>query len=82
MTSPGTQAITVRLPDRLLRETQRMATRRRSSVNALIRQLLEQAAEQERVALLRSSYDALAEDAGESDVEPYLAAQSEIARRG
>ncbi len=74
--------VTLRLPDRLLREARRAAKRQRLSLNAMLRGLLEKAAEEERQAFLASSYAALAADLEDSDVEPFFAAQSEVARRG
>jgi lauroyl/myristoyl acyltransferase len=74
--------VTLRLPERLLRTARRVAKRRHLSLNALLRTLLEGAAEQERQAILKASYDALGTNLAESDVEPFMPAQAEVARRG
>ncbi len=61
-----------------------MAGRRRVSVNALMRKALERMANDERLEALRRGYDALGSDAAEAaeaDVEPFLPAQAELARR-
>jgi hypothetical protein len=75
------EAITVRLPVGLARTAKRLAARRGVSLNELVRMALREMAEDDRIETLRQGYDALASDA-DSDVEPYLAAQREIVRRG
>ena len=58
-----------------------VAKARRTSVNALVRQLLEQLDRMEREQELSRAYDLLGRDA-EASVEPFFEAQSEVARRG
>jgi hypothetical protein len=73
--------VTLRLPDRLLRQVRRIAARKRLSLNGLLRSALEKMAEEERQAVLRASYDLLGADADEADVEDFLQAQAEVVRR-
>lgn len=73
--------VTVRLPERLLRRAKATASRRRVSLNALLRQALERMADEEREAVLSAAYDALGEDA-DSDASGFLKAQAEVVRRG
>ncbi len=73
--------ITVRVPAVLHEAAKRLAARRGVSINEVFRIALRRMAEQERFEALRESYDALGCDA-DSDVEPYVRAQRELARRG
>ncbi len=77
----ATRQLTVRLPSALYSRAREMARARRTSVNALLRRLLEEADELEREQELTRAYELLGEDAA-SGVEPFFAAQSEVARRG
>jgi predicted DNA binding CopG/RHH family protein len=73
--------LTVRLPDAALRAARRAAKARGITLNALVRQLLEdlERAEQERT--LAAAYETLGADS-QSDVEFAVPAQSKVARRG
>lgn len=76
-----TRQLTVRLPATLLSASKRLARRRRTSVNGLIRSLLEDVSRAERERELRRTYDELGADT-EADVERYRHAQREVVRRG
>jgi len=73
--------VTLRIPDHLLQEARRTAHRRRISLNALLREVLERLAEEDRQAILRDAYDALGADA-DAGVEGFVTAQREVVRRG
>jgi len=73
--------LTVRVPRALYARAQDLARARRTSVNALVRQLLEQLDRFERDRDLQRAYDLLGRDSG-SEAEPFFEAQSEVARRG
>jgi len=73
--------VTLRVPDHLLREVRRTASRRRISLNALLRELLERLADEDRQAILRQAYDVLGADEDVS-VDGFAAAQREVVRRG
>jgi len=72
--------VTLRVPDHLLREVRRTASRRRISLNALLRELLERLADEDRQAILREAYDVLGAD--DASVDGFVAAQREVVRRG
>ena len=74
--------LTIRLPVRLLEDAKALARRRHTSVNELVRSLLEAGAAEEREAELARAYDLLAQDVAGSDVEPFVDAQAEVARHG
>jgi hypothetical protein len=73
--------VTLRVPDRLLRDARRSASRRRMSLNALLRELLERLAEEDRQAVLRNAYEALGADR-DTGVERFVGAQREVLDRG
>ena len=73
--------LTVRIPRSLYARAHDVAKARRTSVNALVRQLLEQLDRLEREQELSRAYDLLGHDA-EANVEPFFEAQGEVARRG
>ena len=73
--------VTLRVPERLLQEARRTASRRRISLNALLRDLLGRLAAEDRQAILRGAYDALGADA-DARVEGFVAAQREVVGRG
>ncbi|HEX4793359.1 MAG TPA: toxin-antitoxin system HicB family antitoxin [Humisphaera sp.] len=71
---------TVRIPKALYAEAQRLARRKGTSLNQLAASGLHELARQERERELRDAYEQLAETPGESDVEPFRAAQAEVIR--
>jgi hypothetical protein len=71
----------MRIPNSLYVRAHSLARARRTSVNALMRQLLEDLDRRECEAELAHAYELLGQET-ESDVEPFLAAQAEVARRG
>ena len=71
--------LTIRIPRGLYARAHDLAKARRTSVNALVRQLLEQLDRLEREQELSRAYDLLGRDA-ETSVEPFFEAQSEVAR--
>jgi hypothetical protein len=73
--------VTLRVPRQLLDRGRSLARRRGLSLNALLREALEDALESERQAVLATAYDDLGRDQSESDVEPFLVAQAEVAAR-
>ncbi len=73
---------TVRLPEDLLRAASRIAKKRRTSVNALVRASLQRLAREDRQATLRASYDLLGSHQDEADAEFFRAAQDEVLERG
>ncbi len=77
MTETATRQITLRLPEPLYQTAIRLARRQQLSVSRLARQSLERLVEEELAREMQMAYDALGADAQESDVEPFLAAQSE-----
>lgn len=77
----GTRQLTVRLPRGLYERAQRAARARKTSLNALVRGLLENLERAEREAELERAYDLLGADP-EANVEGQFRAQSEVARRG
>ena len=72
--------ITLRLPRRLHARAHRLAKARRTSVNTLLRSLLEELDRRERERELVSAYDSIAGKTAE--VEGAFEAQAEVARRG
>jgi predicted transcriptional regulator len=78
MNAPETRQITVRLPEALYQAVKQLAKRRHTSVNRLAQESLERLARKELAVHLRAAYDELGKDAEESDVEPFLPAQSEV----
>ncbi len=77
----ATRQLTVRVPRALYARARDLARARHTSVNALVRQLLEQLDRVERNRELERAYDLLGCDSG-SEVEPFFEAQAEVARRG
>ena len=77
----ATRRLTVRVPSALHARARELARARGTSVNALVRQLLEQLERLERDRELERAYDLLGRDSG-SDVEPLFETQAEVARRG
>ena len=75
----ATRQLTLRLPRGLYQRAQRLAKERRTSVNALMRELLERLDREEREQELRRAYAIVGADA---DVEWAFEAQAEVARRG
>lgn len=73
--------LTLRLPRELCARAQEVARARRTSVNALVRQLLEELDRSERERELERAYELLGSDS-ENAAEPFFAAQAEVARRG
>lgn len=73
--------LTIRLPRELLEESKRLATKRRTSVNQLVRSLLEDVARLERERALGDAYAQLGSERLESDVALYEEAQAEVAER-
>jgi hypothetical protein len=80
--SAAIRQFTLRLPEPVLVAAKRLAERRKLSVNAFIRSLLEGAAESDRLEALRDAYDQLGQDRTDTDVAPFRAAQLEVLRRG
>ncbi len=76
-----TRQLTVRLPEPTLRAARRAAKERGLSVNALIRELLDQLQRAETERELTAAYERLGAD-GTADVEFAAAAQARVARRG
>ena len=72
--------VTLRLPEPLYQSVKRVARARHTSINQLAQEQLEHLAKQEREAQLAAAYEELADDE-ETNVELFLAAQSEIVRR-
>jgi len=78
MPSVPTKQLTLRLPAAMYQNLRKVAKGRKTSLNRLARESLELLIEQELNAELRAAYDALGEDRDESDVEPFLEAQSQV----
>jgi hypothetical protein len=78
---PVIRQLTVRVPRALYVRAHDLARARHTSVNALVRELLEQLDRLERDRELERAYDLLGSDSG-SEVEPFFEAQTEVARRG
>ncbi len=69
--------LTIRLPDRIYRAARNMADRHGISLNRLVQETLAERAGKSVEARLKRSYDLLADDARESDVEDALPVQAE-----
>jgi hypothetical protein len=78
----ATRQLTLRLPAGLLEQAKRLASARHTSVNQLVRRLLEESAAEARERELQSAYALLGADAAGADVEEFAAAQAEVAGRG
>jgi hypothetical protein len=77
MSSSTLYTVTVRIPVRLGKAIQQVAKRRRSSVNSLVRQSLEQIIEAETRAQWAAGFETLGRDPALSNAEPCFAAQAE-----
>lgn len=73
--------LTVRLSGSTLRAARRVARARGITINALVRELLDQLERAETERELTAAYEALGADAA-SDVEFAVPAQARVARRG
>jgi predicted transcriptional regulator len=80
MNSTETRQITVHVSEALYQAVKRMAKQRRTSISRLAQESLERLAQEELAAHMRAAYDELGADSEESDVEPFLPAQSEVVR--
>mgnify|MGYP001571866018 CR=1 FL=1 len=76
-----TQQLSLRLPAGLYRSTRVYAKKRKLSVNALVRSLLEDLERHEKEAALKSAYELLGEN-DDAAVNNMFEAQAEVARRG
>jgi predicted DNA-binding protein len=72
-----TKQLTFRLPRELYAEAAAIAKRRKTSVNALVREGLEAVTRDERQARLREAFEHLAKH-GDTDVEYAIHAASEV----
>jgi len=81
MSTATTRQITLRLPEALYQTVKRVAKRRRTSINRLAQEGLKRLAQEELATRMREAYDELGADAEASDVETFLAAQSEVVSR-
>ena len=70
-------ALTVRLPDQVYRAARNMADRRGISINRLVQEAIAEKAEKSVEERLSRSYDLLALDSAEADVESLFAVQVE-----
>ena len=80
MNSTETRQITVQVSEALYQVIKRLARQRRTSISRLAQESLELLAQEEWAAHMRAAYDELGADSEESDVEPFLPAQSEVVR--
>ncbi len=80
MASSPTHQISIRIPAPLRTDVQRLARRRKTSINRLALEGLEEAVRSDRMARLQAAYDSLA--APDSDVEPFRSAQAEVVSNG
>ena len=81
MSTTATRQISLRLPEALYRTVKRVAKERHVSINRLAQEGLELPAQEELAARMWAAYDALGTDAEETDVETFLAVQSEVVSR-
>ena len=77
----STKALTVRLPEDLYAATVSIARRRKTSVDALVREGLTALLEDEQYAELHDAFGQLGADADEADVEFARDAQWEVVSR-
>jgi Ribbon-helix-helix protein, copG family len=73
--------LTVRIPRDLYKRAQLAARARRTSVSALVRELLEQLDRADRERELERAYELLGQDPKDA-IEPFFEAQAQVARRG
>ena len=78
MNTTTDRQITLRLPERLYQTVRRVAKQRRTSINRLACEGLEQLTKDEVAAQMRAAYDELGNAADENEVEDFLPAQSEV----